>query len=176
VEVSGHYSAVSFADDAESSKVQDNLGLQAAIGVGRLVDMRARYERISVNGEGEGTNVLGIGPKVAFVEDRVAFHLPVGLAFGGGIESSDTWEMHPTILLTAPLDGKLEVNGSAKMLVPLTTGRGDPLVAFNVGLGISSDLTRWALRPEFGVMFNPGESGHFQHVSLGLTIFTGNGE
>ncbi len=37
----------------------------------------------------------------------------------------------------------------------------DDLFAFNVGLGLSNDLTKWVLRPEAGVLVNPGEDGTF---------------
>ena len=54
------------------------------------------------------------------------------------------------------------------------TGEGrKPRFAFNLGLGLSSDLDRWALRPEVGIMSTSGGSGYFRHLSLGLAVATG---
>lgn len=41
-------------------------------------------------------------------------------------------------------------------------------MAFNLGLGLSADFNRWAIRPEYGMLFNPGEEGHFGQFSIGF--------
>ncbi|HQU71054.1 MAG TPA: hypothetical protein PKV71_06630 [Calditrichia bacterium] len=60
----------------------------------------------------------------------------------------------------------------SETLIPIGNPDLDVLVAFNLGLGISSDLNRWALRPEVGYLFNPGENGHYFHWSLGVSVAT----
>jgi hypothetical protein len=30
------------------------------------------------------------------------------------------------------------------------------------------------IRPEIGFLFDPGESGHFTHLGVGLTVFAGS--
>src|SRR6266571_4160616 len=112
--------------------------------------------------------VLGLPER----EDKVALSVPVGFAFGEDVESGKTWAVHPTLLLTGPVNSHLEVNGSLKGLIPLSKDGGDTLVAFNVGLGVG-DLEKWVIRPEVGFLFNPGESGHFTQFGIGLTIFAG---
>lgn len=49
----------------------------------------------------------------------------------------------------------------------------DNLLAFTVGLGVSPDLSRWAFRPEVGMLINPGEEGSFWHFSLGFSRTVG---
>lgn len=174
-EATAHYTAVSFSASGTSDTTQREWGVQAAVGVSDDVDLRGRFERISVDDADLDTNVLAAGPKVGLATDRAALFVPIGFAVGGDIETSKTWQVQPTILLTAPANGKFELNGSGKILIPMSKDGGDELVAFNIGAGISTDLTRWALRPEFGVMISPGEEGAYRQASLGLTVFSGKG-
>ncbi len=178
VEVTPSFSSVSISSEGESEHIQNHLGIQAGIGVTRIMDFRLRYERISVDmetfdpgtTESFGVNVLGFGPKFSLVKDRVAIYVPVGFAFDEDIEVSSTWQIHPTLLLTLPISKYIEFNPSAKVLIPFQS-EGETLVAFNLGIGVSTNLERWAIRPEIGFLYNPGESGHFMHFSLGFTYF-----
>ncbi len=108
-------------------------------------------------------NVFGIGPKASLIKDGLAAYVPVGFAFGGDVDGIEEFEVQPTLLLTLPVGEYIEVNPSAKGII------GDDFyVAFNVGLGLSSDFNKWAIRPEYGMLFNPGEEGHFGQFSIGL--------
>jgi len=172
-EVTPSVSSVSFSSEGESEHIQNHFGVQGGYGISEQADLRFRYERIEVDtggGDPYGVNVLAFGPKIAIGQQRAAIYLPVGFAFGGGIEEvSDTIAFHPTILFSIPANQNFEMNPSAKLLVP--TNDSDLLVAFNLGAGISSDLTKWAFRPEVGFLFNPGEDGHFLHLSVGVTVY-----
>lgn len=175
VELTPSASRVGFSEDDEedSGHIQDQFGVQLGVGVHEAVELRGRYEHIKVTGEGGPSfEVVGFGPKVRLVKDRVALYVPVGRAFGGPEESElgDSWAVHPTLLLTLPAHRTVEVNASAKYLVPLNENGGDNLVALNLGLGLGPDLDKWAIRPEVGVLLDPGESGHFYHFSLGLSF------
>lgn len=170
VEVTPSFSSVSFSDGDGSGHVQNQFGVQLATGVHDKVDLRLRYERAEVDDNGPGVNVVGFGPKLQLVKDRLAVYVPVGFAFGNDIEVGKTWAVHPTLLLTATAHRNVELNASAKYLVPLSSDAGDNLVAFNLGLGLGPNLERWAIRPEVGFLFNPGEDGHFTHLSIGLSF------
>lgn len=168
-EVTPSASALYFSDDQGTEHVENHVGVQLATGIGERVDLRARYE----HAQGAGVSVVGFGPKVALVKDRLALALPVGFAFGEDVESGKTWAAHPTVIGTVPLGRNTEWNSSVKALVPLSGEDRDTLLAINTGLGLSSNLVRWVLRPEAGFCFNPGEEGHFMHFSVGLTVFFG---
>lgn len=174
VELTPSASRVGFSDDDEddSGHVQDHFGVQLGVGLHEAVELRGRYEHVKLAGDDGGVEIVGVGPKVRLVKDRIALYVPVGRAFGGPEDSElgDSWAVHPTLLLTLPAHRAVEVNASAKYLVPLNENGGDNLVAFNLGLGLGPDLDRWAIRPEAGVLLNPGESGHFYHFSLGLSF------
>jgi hypothetical protein len=112
--------------------VRDEYGLELGAGVLDRLDLRARYVRVA------GINVFGFGPKVSLVKDRVAVAVPVGFAFGPDVESAKSWAVHPTLLLTAPMNPHVELNASLKGLIPLSKGGGDSLVAVNLGAGFGN--------------------------------------
>jgi hypothetical protein len=166
---------INFSNEGESEKIQTHMGLQAAYGLFEDTDIRIRYERITMDLDGPDEwvcNVIGIGPKIELTKDRSAFYLPVGFAYGDNIaETSKTWEIHPTLLFTIPMGDNLEINPSAKALMPLSSDNSDILFALNLGAGLSTDHDKWVIRPEFGYLFNPDSDGHFNHFSIGLTLY-----
>jgi hypothetical protein len=173
VEVTPTYSTVAFSNDESTEKMQDQFGIHLATGIGDRTDMRLRYERISA-GDGSDdfvVHVFGAGPKFALKPDRVALYVPVGFAAGDGISAWETVQIHPALLMTLPVNQSIELNGSLKALIPVTDREMDELVALNLGVGLGPDLSRWAIRPEVGFLFNPGEEGRFQHFSIGLTYY-----
>jgi len=172
IEVTPSYSSVSYAEDGESNKVQNHYGAQAGFGLSPSTDLRTRIEYISVKSDGSDekltATVIGIGPKFSIVKDRVAGYIPIGTAFGSDIETSQAWELQPTLLFTFPLDEQIELNPSVKYLIQLSEN--DNLVAINLGLGIG-EYGKFIVRPEYGLLYNPNESGHYSHFSIGLNVF-----
>jgi hypothetical protein len=168
-EITPSYSRV----EGESEHVQDHFGIQAGVGIRKWLDFRIRYEYANV-GPAEpdnfGVNMLGFGPKLGLVRNWLAIYLPVGFAFGEDIESSETWQVHPTLLATLPVSNHFEINTSAKALIPLQKGN-DPMYAVNFGIAIGSDVRRWAVRPEIGFLFNSCV-GSCLHLSIGLSLST----
>jgi hypothetical protein len=169
LEAAPHFTSASFSADNETDHVQNHYGLQLAYGLSDRFDIRARYEFIKVDDDDDfgdlKANVFGIGPKASLIKDRLAAYIPVGFAFGGDVEGIEEFEVQPTLLLTLPVGEYIEINPSAKGII------GDDFyVAFNVGLGLSSDFNKWAIRPEYGMLFNPGEEGHFSQFSIGLML------
>ena len=171
-EVTPSFSSVHFSDDEQTGHAQDHFGVQAAIGVSDRADLRLRYERIVMEKDGEDPfNVFALGPKIGVIKDVLALNLPVGFALRDNIDVSKTWQFHPTLLLMLLSGDLLELNTSAKALVPLNRDDSDVLIAFNVSPGISTDLEKWAIRPEVGLLLNPGEDGHYIHFSIGITVY-----
>lgn len=177
-EVTPLFSTVSFSAEGETEHIQNEYGIQGAYGLADRFDVQLRYEFISFEYEDPYTgplsasaNVIGIGPKIGIYRDMFAFCSPIGFAFGGDIEEvSETWQIHPTLVITLPIGNSFELNPSSKALIPLS-GDGDILLAFNLGAGISANLRKWAIRPELGFLVDPGEEGHFTHFSIGITIY-----
>lgn len=177
-EITPFFSTVSFSAEGQTEHVQYEYGFQGAYGLADIIDLQLRYEIVGVEYEDPYTgslsgsaNVIGIGPKIGVIRDVCAFCLPIGFAFGGDIdEMSETWQIHPTLILTLPIGNVFELSPSSKVLIPIS-GDQDILVAFNFGAGISSNLRKWALRPELGFLISPGDEGHFTHFSIGITMY-----
>lgn len=172
VEATPSYSTVSFAESGESAKAQDQYGLQIGYGINDDVDFRTRMEHISVDGQdGENVNVTAFefGPKFS-KNNKVAFYIPIGFAVGKEIETSETWQLIPSLIFTLPVDDRLELNPSLRYLITLAEGY-DDLIAVNIGAGISTDMSKWMIRPEYGHLYNPNESGHFSQFSIGFTFY-----
>lgn len=165
-EATPNFTTASFTSEGETDHIQNHYGIQLGYGLFKRVDLRARYEFIGVADDGPKANIFGIGPKVSIWEDRIAAYLPVGFAFGGDVDGIDEIELQPTILFTIPAGKYVEINPSAKGII------GDEFyIAFNLGLGLSTDIERYVIRPEYGMLFNPGESGYFWQFSLGTTVY-----
>ena len=164
-EVTSTATANFFTGDGETDHVENHYGIQVATGVHERLDLRLRYVRA-----GGGVNAVGFAPKLSLLEDRLALAVPVGFAFGEDVNVSKTWEFHPTLLFTQQLAQRADLNLSAKSLIRL---EGDTLWGFNVGLGLG-DRERWVVRPEVGLLFNPGDEGQFLQASLGFTWFAGS--
>lgn len=173
VEASPSFSTVSYISEDNREHAQNHFGIQAGLGIFNRLDFRLRYEGLSVDegsDESYWVNVFGFGPKFSVVKNWVAVYVPVGSAFGGGEKVSDNWQFHPTLLLTLPLNKFIEFNPSAKILIPFKKEQATKY-AFNLGLGLSTNLEKWALRPEIGFLYDAGTSYHYMHLSIGFTYF-----
>lgn len=179
VEVTPSATTTHFSGDEESAKVQDEFGLQAATGVHDRVDLRFRYVRVlpeelddDIAGDSMGVNVVAFGPKVGLVKDRLALAIPVGFAFGGDIDSGETWEIQPTLIGTLPVARHVDVIAAGKIIYPFAAEDPETFVALNLGLGLGPS-GKWVIRPETGFLWNPGEGGHYWHLSLGASYLFG---
>lgn len=168
-EVTPGYSQVWFSDD-DSEQVSDQLGFRLGFGLADGVDMRMRIEHVFIE-DFRDWNLAGFGPKFSLVKDKFAFFIPLGFVFGEDIDTEDSLEIQPTVILTLPASKELELNTSGKLIFDLDDLDNDVLVAFNFGFGISGDLDKYAIRPEIGFLLNPGEEGYFFHFSIAFTKF-----
>ena len=175
-EITPSYTMGSLSGNGQTERTTNQFGIQVAGGLTPRIDLRMRYEYIDIAPErGEGFSILGFGPKFGVVEDRLAFLAPVGFAFGGDVISSDSWMFRPTVLLTHAINDHAEITAAGKGVIWLNADDADNLIGASLGLGLSSDLDRWVIRPEAGFLRNPGEEGTLWHWSVGFTLFPGDG-
>lgn len=173
LEITPGFSSVSCSGDGETEHAYNHYGLQLGIGISNKMDFRLRYEYVGSGEEfcdSDIIHIFGFGPKFSISKDRVAFYVPVGFALAEDIEISDTIQVHPTLLLTFPISRNIDINPSAKILIPLK-GIGATMYAVNLGAAVSGNLMKWALRPEVGFLFIPDGEGYFFHFSLGFSYF-----
>ena len=172
VEVTPEYSSIQFAEQErqlEKGEVQKSTGtlkgLQVAYGLSEKIDFRVRAEHFEFRNI--STYVFSIGTKMSLVKDRVALYLPIWFV------DFKPAAIQPTLLLTFPVvKNKIEFNPSVKNIISL--GGYDPnstfLVGVNAGLGISTDLSKWALRPEYSMVYNVAEKCQYRSFSIGLSL------
>ncbi len=179
VEVTPSYSRVSMASEGSTEALQDHFGLQAAYGITRRIDLRIRYEYIGFTDkdfrdELGHFHIWGVGPKVNLVPDMISLYVPVGGILNTEDADGANMELQPTVLLTYPMfNNILDLNLSAKYLIFLSGDNDQSWIAVNFGVALGWDVTNLAIRPEYGILFSPGEEGSYRHFSIGITKYFG---
>lgn len=163
------------ADGIESSRAQTNWGAQLGYGLNDKTDLRLRVEFPSAGNDldtfGEYI-IFGGGPKFELSKDKLAAYIPVGFAFGEGVETSESFEIQPTLLMSFPLSKKFEFNPSAKFILPVNDDR-DATFALNFGAGIWNK--KFGVRPEIGIMKSlEGNDGTFVHYGIAFSFRSRN--
>ncbi len=173
LEVTPGYSSMSISSAGDTERIVNQFGVRVATGLSPRVDLRVRYDRIDLvdDSEDEGFGIVGFGPKFGLVEDRLALYAPVGFIFGRDIDSSESWHFQPTVLLTSPVNDHAETTISGRWVTWLNEDAPESHFGANLGLGMSSDLDRWAIRPEVGFLASSGE-GILWQWSLGFSFLS----
>jgi hypothetical protein len=140
-------------------------GIQAAYGLSDNLDLRFRV--VTFSSPQANKTVFSTGLKLRLVKDRVAAYFPIWFV------DYRPAQFQPTLLLSFPIVGnKMEFNPSGKALLNLAGV--DPMkrvmVAANLGLAISTNLSRWALRPEYSIIYEPAKKAFTGSFSIGLTF------
>ena len=105
------------------------------------------------------------GLKFGAPSGKMALHLPLGIYQQRN--GSSLVMIQPRLLLTHTFPGnKVDITGSASAGF-VAGASGGALLGATVGMGFSTDLDRWAIRPEIGV------NAAGTHAGVGLTYFFG---
>lgn len=169
VEVTPAVSPVYVTENEDTTHAWNDYGVRALFGIGSRLNIGAGYNRTELAfEEGFGFNTIAFGPKFGLVADRVAVAVPVGFSFGEDIEVDDTWQVHPTLLMTFPMNQRVDFNPAVRLLIPTREGA-DTLIAVHAGFGVRTGR-HLVLRPEAAVVFNPGEDGVVWTFGLGASL------
>ncbi|MEW6749859.1 MAG: hypothetical protein AB1505_02655 [Candidatus Latescibacterota bacterium] len=153
-------------DDGDADDLWSALEVQARRGISRRLEAGLKLGRI---GLADGYQFASAGPKVAIVPERLAFLLPVGLFFGSDQQTGESFQVHPTLLGSVPLDRAVELEVAAKRLVFLG-GVSDDVWAASVGLEAGRPADPVTLHPEIGVLRTAGGGGWLLQWGLGLVV------
>lgn len=159
-EIKTSYTHVRVAAEGENEKINDGLGLGLGYGVTDRINLKVRYERLSNEGN---VNFVAFGPKIALKPNKIAAMLPIGVYFD---EGESTWGVHPSLLFSTSKNNKVEGTVGLRSDIFFEEDS-EVLFGINLGLGLSQNLDRWAIRPDFGLTFNPGENGVFLSFGIG---------
>ncbi len=169
IAIGGIFSSVSWHHGGNSAHAWNAYSVSLGFGLAQNIELCARYEYLDPKYD-QGVSAVSFGPKISFLKNIVAVYVPLEFAFGNdNFDVSDTWNVQPTLLATFPLGRQFELTPSVKALIPFKSGS-DTLLAVNMGFGVFAlENKRLLIRPEFGILVNPGESGSYWQFSVGVS-------
>ena len=172
VDVQGNYSRYcdiegSLNNDYETTNYNNNYGFKIGYGLKDGHTIKLRYEKLLVNQDNysfgsldfsdpfESVSYIEVENKFKFKrwDKDIAIGIPVGYYFikYDNLSSDGILAIDPRIYFTTPLNASntFELNIIPKAHMFLSEGIGvNP--GISVGFGFSNDLSKWAIRPEFG--------------------------
>lgn len=177
VELAGHFTTYSARVEGESEAANDNVGFRFGYGISDNFDLKFRYERLIpayITDEFNGANYISIVPKVSLKKNSIAFLLPFSYYFykitdeNAKTTKEQVYSIAPQFLFThTNKANKIDLTGGVKGDF-IFNGGSDFLLGASVGAGFSKDLAKWAIRPEIGFQFFPGDDGSYTNFRLGF--------
>ena len=175
-----------FTPSFSTSINTNSFGLQTSYGLNNKYNFRLRLERIMIDFdefESGSSNFidmsifnfkanithLSFGIKYQLLKNKSAIYIPISFTKIDN-DSEIIKQIEPTYIHTFSFK-YLEINPSIKALIPLDSNTKDYLLAYNLGFGISSNLSKWVIRPEVGILTSPLEEGGIPHMSIGLSLY-----
>jgi hypothetical protein len=162
IEVQGSASAYYEFEEENVLNINNNFGFAVGYGVSDQFNMKLRYERINSDYSfmfqnnqidiKELANYFELSNKISLKKDKIALSIPIGiyqLSEESGLGNNIFGILDPRLFLTFSKSKTFEFNVIPKVHISL----GDEITfmpGINVGLGLSSDLSKWAIRPEIG--------------------------
>jgi hypothetical protein len=174
VRATGYWSGLNTTGSG-GKRVGDEFGVLIGVGGSERSELQVRFERLeSADGDG-GYQFISLGPKFGLVEDQLAVLVPIGVYAGEDIEWAETFQIHPGLIGSIPVNRSLEFNAAGKLIIPFNP---DLLIWLNIGfgLGLSSDFDRWAVLPEVGYSVCLDETGDVDSIlsyGVALAIYAG---
>ena len=181
LEFAGNYTACSISGAGESAGSNNNFGFRAGYGISDKFDLKLRYEHLMpANSFDKGfggtskINYFSIVPKLALIPEKLAFLIPLShYSFkeeSDGIENTSSLNsIAPQLIYTfGNINNKADFSMGLKADCLFGNGGGSVLFGTTLGAGFSSDLSKWAIRPELGVSFFG--AGAFFSYGLGFQI------
>lgn len=154
-------------NDESFKNLNNNYGFSFGYGISDNFNLSFRYEYLKIKYEIEifdmsfdnFLNYFEIGCKIKLLKEKLALGLPVGLYnYEGGLTAS----IDPRIFFTVGISDKFDFTVIPKVHVLI----GDDIGLYpglSLGMGLSSNMDRWAIRPEIGYdgYFNFGVGTYF---------------
>jgi hypothetical protein len=179
IEASGSISG--YASDGSNYMTTDNqlnknYGFRIGYGLSDKLDLKLRYEkRIPFDTSRIHTDYFSIIPKFSIHENRLAILAPISRyqtrhRFEGKILDEVSYSFAPQLIrtYTNPKNNfDFSIAGKADFLFH---NRSDDefFLGFNMGAGVSTNLDRWAIRPEVGYLIQPFQGNYAWSYGIGL--------
>jgi hypothetical protein len=174
VRVTGFWSGLVDAGE-DGEKLADEFGVLLGLGGSDRSEIQLRIERIDLTDEDDGYQFASLGPKFGLIEDQVALLVPLGWYMGEDVETSETFQIQPGLLETVSVNRNFEVNAAQRFIIPFNSGLFTWL-NLGFGVGLSTDLDRWAILPEVSYSICLDEAEVDPVFSYGVAVVVRTGD
>jgi hypothetical protein len=190
IELSGNYTRYIVSSEGESEAINNNYGFKAGYGLSDKFDLKLRYEKLVPVDQDPGSkfkaNYISFIPKYSLMDKKLSLLMPVSRYtlkdqdLDGREVKDHSYSIAPQIIRTfTSKSNQADFSIGLKGDYIINTGEdaeNDFLLGFNAGAGFSNNLNKWAIRPEAGYLFKPGEGIGFWNLGVGLQFILPTGK
>jgi len=157
IDLQGNYSRYSHlgTDFSGSDNLNNNFGVKIGYGLVDWYTVKLRYERLVLNNDFDldlATNYFELENKFKLLDNNIALGIPIGY-YGtvSGDNAGGIFSIDPRIYFSFPTKtNKFEFSLIPKTHIFIFQDEVAFTPGVSLGFGFSSDLDKWAFRPEFG--------------------------
>ena len=146
VAISGSYLSGRFSIHGKSI-----FGVQLGFGASEFTELKLKYIRGNSKYGFPNEEIIELSAKFSIRKDELALLLPFTILFD---DNKPTILVNPKYIITILSEKNFDLSISPGVLLNL-----DVLPAFllscNINTGLSTDLSKWAIRPELGIIYIP---------------------
>lgn len=170
-----------FSFDGDTEAFTSNIGFRGGYSILDYLELKVSWSRsfLADNDLNDdlSINFIEFTPKFIFPGGKFAISLPIGRRIfkvkGGGVTISEgTTYLTPELMFNHEFSPKFELGANLALVQFIGEEDGiDSLVRFNINAGFSKDRNKWVVRPEMGIVFDPGEEGSFLAPGVGFNYY-----
>lgn len=153
--------------------MNNNYGMRIVVG-GKKANIGFHYEKMVARDHEFTVNYFSIEPKFKIRDtpkSASAFSIPLGVYIPNEEDATPVYQLMPAFHFTFSGSKYFEFNFSPKMLFILNNFPSYPFLNMTAGFGFSSDLSKWAIRPEIGYsVYTGGKSSGILQTAVGLSF------
>ena len=180
IELSGHVTKYDINAYERTETSNRNYGFRAGYGVTDHFDFKLRYEKSvyakKPDGGVTGADYISFIPKLSVAPENFAIMVPFSIYFvrseyDNTRQRTNVNSIAPQMIFTL-VNRKMQMDVSLSMKMDYMWESGyesktNMFLGANLGAGFSTDLKKWAIRPEIGISTDDGDS---KYISYGIGL------
>lgn len=165
-ELLGSYASSFYSNEGQRDHLLNSIGFRFGIGASDILDFKFGYARLFGDGSIlENFNSLSLSTKLSTRRQIFAVVLPFGVHFRSDYEL--IWYIAPRLLFTIKYKKVFEATLCPNVYIQIDD-EDEFWVGCNLGLGVSSNLGVWSIRPEVGLMQTAFDKGIYWNLGISL--------